>query len=126
MKNSAAFTIPMGAFQNKQKTVFLFIRTSMKMARIEIDTTYKKYLDSLVKAGFFQSVTAAAEATIHKQMVEDEKMRLSSVALALAKGEANIKAGRTVRYTSDLITEISEKGKRASINKHPVKQDVRG
>lgn len=96
------------------------------MARIEIDNTYKKYLDSLVKAGFFQSVTAAAEATIHKQMIEDEKMRLSSVALALAKGEADIKAGRTIRYTPDLMSEILEKGKRASINKNQVKKDVRG
>ena len=68
-------------------------------------------MDSLVKAGLFRSITAAAEATIHKQMIEDEKMRLSSIGAALAKGEADIQVGRTVPYTSHLMDDISKKGK---------------
>ncbi len=53
-------------------------------------------------------------------------MRLSSIGAALAKGEADIQAGRTIRYTSSLMTEISEKGKQAALAKKQVKPDVRG
>lgn len=95
------------------------------MARIDINPPYEEYLKSLVRDGFFRSITAAAENAIYKQMLEDEKLRLSSVATAIAKGEADIKAGRTVRYTAELMTEIAEKGKRAATAKEPVKSDVR-
>lgn len=96
------------------------------MARIDIGGPYEKYLNSMVKAGLFRSITAAAEATIHKQMLEDEKMRLSSIGAALAKGEADIQAGRTVPYTPGLMSDISEKGKKAALAKKSVKSDVRG
>ena len=59
------------------------------MARIDINGPYENYLKSLVDAGLFRSVTAAAENAIHKQMVEDEKLRLSSISAAIAKGEAD-------------------------------------
>ena len=96
------------------------------MARIDIGGPYEKYLEGLVKAGLFRSITAAAEATIHRQMIEDEKMRLSSIGAALAKGEADIHAGRTVSYSSKLMSEISEKGKQAAMGEKPVKADVKG
>ena len=95
------------------------------MARIDISGPYKEYLDSLVRAGHFRSITAAAEATIRKQMIEDEKLRLSSINTALAKGEADIRDGRTIRYTSGIMSEISEKGKQAAKEGKPVKKDVR-
>lgn len=95
------------------------------MARIDISEPYEQYLNSLVKAGLFRSITAAAEAAIYKQMIEDEKMRVSSIAAALAKGEADIQAGKTIPYTDDLMDEISKKGKEAAIKKKPVKRDVK-
>lgn len=95
------------------------------MARIDISEPYEQYLNSLVKAGLFRSITAAAEAAIYKQMIEDEKMRVSSIAAALAKGEADIQAGKTIPYTDDLMDEISKKGKEAAIKRKPVKRDVK-
>lgn len=95
------------------------------MARIDLNEPYTTYLQSQVNAGLYRSITAAAEAAIHKQMIEDEKLRLSSIANAIAKGEANIQAGHTIKYTSDLMNEISEKGKAAALNKQTVKPDVR-
>ena len=95
------------------------------MARIDISGPYQEYLESLVNAGLFRSITAAAEATIHKQMIEDEKMRLSSIGAALAKGEADIQAGRTISYTPQLMKEISKKGKKAAKDGKPVKRDVK-
>ena len=95
------------------------------MARIDIGGPYQEYLESLVNAGLFRSITAAAEATIHKQMGEDEKMRLSSIGVALAKGEAAIQAGRAVAFAPNLLTEISKKGKQAAIDGKPVKRDVK-
>ncbi len=95
------------------------------MARIDINGSYEHYLKSLVDAGLFSSVTAAAENAIYRQMVEDEKLRLSSISAVIAKGEANIQAGRSVRYTPNLMTEISEKGKQAALAGEPVKSEVK-
>ena len=95
------------------------------MARIDINDPYENYLKSLVDAGLFRSVTAAAENAIHKQMIEDEKLRLASISAAIAKGEADIQAGRTVRYTPNLMAEISEKGKQAALVGKPVKSEVK-
>lgn len=96
------------------------------MSRIDLNEPYENYLQSLVEAGLYRSITAATEAAIHKQMIEDEKLRLSSIGAAIAKGEADIQAGRTIRYTSNLMSEISQKGKQSAIDEKAVKQDVRG
>lgn len=93
------------------------------MARIDI--LYQKYLETLVAAGLYRSVTAAAEATILKQMEEDERLRLSSIGHVLAKGEADISAGNTITYRRGLLREISDKGKEAAMSGKPVKGDVR-
>ena len=94
------------------------------MSRIDLNTPYKDYLERQVKAGLFRSVTAAAEAAIHKQMIEDEKLRLSSISAAIAKGEADIQAGRTLTYRSGLMRDISENGKKAALDRKPIKPDV--
>ncbi len=95
------------------------------MARIDIGIPYQRYLENLVTAGLYRSVTAAAEATILKQMEEDERARLASIELVLAKGEADIKAGNTIPYRPGLMKEISEKGREAALSGKPVKSDVR-
>lgn len=95
------------------------------MARIDINDPYEGYLKSLVDAGLFRSVTAAAENAIHKQMIEDKNLRFVSISAAIAKGETDIQAGRTVRYTPNLMTEISEKGKQAALAGKPVKSAVK-
>lgn len=95
------------------------------MSRIDLNDPYTDYLQSQVEAGLFRSVTAAAEAAIYRQMIEDEKLRLSSIGSAIAKGEADIQAGRTISYTPSLMAEISEKGKKAAIEGKPIKPDVR-
>ncbi|MGB0719867.1 MAG: hypothetical protein ACPGRX_05310 [Bdellovibrionales bacterium] len=95
------------------------------MSRIDLNAPYKDYLQSQVESGLFRSITAAAEHAIHKQMIEDEKLRLLSIEAALAKGEADIRAGRTIPYTSTLMNDISQKGKQAAIAGTPVKSDVR-
>lgn len=95
------------------------------MARIDINDPYENYLKSLVDAGLFRSVTAAAENAIHKRMIEDKKLRFASISAAIAKGEADIQAGQTVCYTPNLMTEISEKGKQATLAGKPVKSAVK-
>ena len=95
------------------------------MARIDIGGPYEKYLDGLVKAGYYRSVTAAAEAAIHKQMMDEEHMRLSSIKAALVKGEEAIEQGRTVHYSESLMDEISAKGKQRALEGKLVKHNVR-
>ena len=95
------------------------------MSRIDLNEPYENYLQGLVEAGLYRSITAATEAAIHRQMIEDEKLRLSSIGAAIAKGEADIQAGRTRLYKSNLMAEISRKGKQSAIDGKTVKPDVR-
>lgn len=43
----------------------------------------------------------------------------------IAKGEADINARRTIRYSSSLMAEISQKGKEAALKGKRVKCEVR-
>jgi len=95
------------------------------MARIDLNTPYEDFLKSQVEAGLFRSITSAAEHAIHEQMVAQEKLRVSSVHVAIAKGEADIEAGRTIPYSSNLMADISQKGKEAALSGSPIKNDVK-
>ena len=95
------------------------------MARIDLNTIYQAFLKSQVDAGLFRSITAAAEHAIHEQMVTQEKLRVSSVRAAIAKGEADIEARRTIPYSSNLMADISQKGKQAALSGSPIKNEVK-
>ncbi len=95
------------------------------MARIDINEPYEDYLKKQVDAGLFRSITAAAEHAIYQQMIEHEKLKILSIQNLLEKGEAEIKNGKTIKYTSSLISEISMKGKAASLSNLPVKDVVK-
>lgn len=95
------------------------------MVRIDINQPYEEFLKSQVEAGLFRSITAAAEDAIRKQMIEHENRRISSIHAAIAKGEADIQAGRTINYTPGLMSDISEKGKKAALERKPVKHEVK-
>ncbi len=95
------------------------------MARIDIDDPYTAFLESQVQAGLFSSISEAARDAIRKQMEEQEKRRVASVYTAIAKGEDAIQAGRTIPYSQNLMSEISEKGKQAALAGKPVKYEVR-
>lgn len=85
------------------------------MASIDLDDPYTSFLESQVKAGLFNSVSEAVRDAIRKQMEIQEQRRLSSIAVELAKGEASLSVGRKVPYSSSLMSEISEKGKKAAL-----------
>lgn len=96
------------------------------MARIDLSDPYERYLKSQVDAGLFRSITAAAEHAILNQMKEEEKLRLSGIQTALAKGEEDISNGRTFSYSPGLISEISKKGKEAALSGKSLKREVKG
>jgi hypothetical protein len=79
------------------------------MARLDIAKPYEEFLRHQVEIGMFRSITSAAEDAIRKQMVDTENRRIQSVFFEIAIGEAEIKNGKTVPYTSDLIENISSK-----------------
>ena len=95
------------------------------MARIDLGNPYENFLRSQVEAGLFSSITAAAENAIARQMEKNEEMRIRNIHALVAKGEGDIQAGRTIRYSPSLIAEISEKGKVAALAGERVKDEVR-
>ena len=94
------------------------------MARIDIGAPYQKYLQDQVDAGYYRSITAAAEAAILKKMQEEEQLRLASIRAVLAKGEEAIERSETVIYKRGLMKEISLKGKERSQHNPTYKKDV--
>ena len=95
------------------------------MARIDLDDPYTSFLESQVKAGLFNTISEAARDAIRKQMEIQEERRLSSIAIELAKGEASIKQGHTHPYTSELMSEISAKGKTAALEGKPLRDEIK-
>ena len=95
------------------------------MARIDLSTFYQEYLQTLVKSGRYRSITAAAEAAIHQQMLEDEKRRVASIALEVAKGEKDIKEGNIVEYHPGLINDISTASREENKSVKSLKSVVR-
>lgn len=95
------------------------------MAQIDINSTYKNYLINQVKAGVFSSITEAAEYAIHEQMIEYQKSNINSIKEIIAKGEADIKKGNVIKYTPNLMEDISNKGKQDSQSGKPVKDVVK-
>lgn len=87
------------------------------MARLDINKPYQDFLQSQVNAGLFRSITAAAEDAIRKEMEAFEKRRIQSVLFEVAKGEADVLAGKTYEYTSELLDKIAENGKKFSMKK---------
>lgn len=95
------------------------------MARIDLSRPYEAYLKEQVEAGLFRSLTAAAEHAILLQMREQQKHKYSVFQEAIEKGEEDIQQGRTIPYTSDMMTEISERGKQDAVAGKPVKNDIK-
>ncbi len=95
------------------------------MARIDLNEPYNAYLKSQVEAGLFRSVSAAVEYAIHRQMIEDEKLRHSSVHAAIYKGEKAVQEGRTRPYDAQLMDKISEQGKQNALAGKAVKHDIK-
>lgn len=79
------------------------------MARIDISQPYEAYLQSQVENGLYRSITAAAEAAIKKEMDEYEDRRIASVMAEVQKGIDDIEAGRTIKYTKELMDSIKNK-----------------
>ncbi len=95
------------------------------MARIDLSTPYERFLKTQVDQGLFSSITAAAENAIARQMEASEEIRIRGIHALINIGEDDIRAGRTVRYTPSMMTEISQKGKDAAIEGKRVKYEVR-
>ena len=87
------------------------------MARIDISKPYEAYLQNQVDNGLYRSITAAAEAAIKKEMDDYEQRRIASVMAEVQKGIDDIRAGRTKKYSKELLDEIFEKGKQKAIVK---------
>lgn len=92
------------------------------MARLDINKPYEEFLKSQVQNGLFRSITAAAEDAIRKQMLEYESRRIESVLAAVAIGENDVKEGKTKTYSSILITEIAEIGKKSALTQNSTKK----
>lgn len=96
------------------------------MARIDLAKPYEDFLRIQVDKGLFRSITAAAEYAIAKHMDEQEQKRIRHIHALIAKGEEDVKEGRTIPYDSNLINQIIEKGSAANKAGHKSKYEVRG
>lgn len=58
-------------------------------------------------------------------MKKEEQKRISKIRALIARGEVDIKQGKTVPYSPTFMNEVSTYGKLASILGLPIKSEVR-
>ena len=58
-------------------------------------------------------------------MDREHHLHIEKVYSLLAKGEADIQQGKTISYTSSLLHDISEMGRKNSIENLPVKDEIK-
>ena len=95
------------------------------MPRINLGEPYEIYIQNQIKTGLFSSATEVIKDALRNRMERDRSFHKERVYELLAKGEADIQLGKTVPYTHSLLHEISEMGKNNSIEKKPVKDEIK-
>ena len=95
------------------------------MPRINLGGPYEEYIQNQIKTGLFSSATEVIKDALRNRMEREQYYRIERVHALLAKGEADIQLGKTVPYTHSLLHEISEMGRKYSIEKKPVKDEIR-
>ena len=95
------------------------------MPRINLAEPYEIYIQDQIKTGLFSSATEIIKDALRSRMEREKNSRIERVHALLAKGEADIQLGKTVPYTHSLLHEISEMGRKNSIEKKPVKDEIK-
>ena len=95
------------------------------MPRINLGEPYEIYIKNQIKTGLFSSATEVIKDALRNRMEREQNYRIEKVHALLAKGEADIQLGKTVPYTHSLMHEISEIGRKNSIEKRPVKDEIK-
>ena len=95
------------------------------MPRINLGNPYEIYIQSQIKSGLFSSATEVIKDALRNRMEREQSYHMERVYALLAKGEADIQLGKTVPYTDSLLHEISEMGRNNSIEKKPVKDEIK-
>ena len=100
-------------------------RRRNNMPRINLGEPYEVYIQNQIKSGLFSSATEVIKDALRNRMEREQRFRIEKAHTLLAKGEADIQLGKTVPYTHSLMNEISEIGRNNSIDKKPVKDEIK-
>ena len=95
------------------------------MPRINLGEPYEIYIQNQIKSGLFSSATEVIKDALRNRMEREQNYHREKVYALLAKGEADIQLGKTVPYTDSLLHEITEMGKTNSLEKKPVKNEIK-
>jgi len=95
------------------------------MPRINLGKPYEVYIQNQIKTGLFSSATEVIKDALRNRMEREQSYGKEKLYELLAKGEADIQQGKTVPYTNSLLHEISEMGRKDSIQKKTVKDEIK-
>lgn len=95
------------------------------MPRINLGKPYEIYIKNQIQTGLFSSATEVIKDALRNRMEKDQNYRIERVHALLARGEADIQMGKTVAYTNSLMSEITELGRKNSIDKKTVKDEIK-
>ena len=78
------------------------------MPHIELDPPYETYVKRLLDSGLYKTYAEVIKDALRLHMDTDTNAkRMAAIHAAIGDGEADVQAGRTTRYTSGLVDEIT-------------------
>lgn len=76
--------------------------------QINLGELYEKFIDDEVKTGLYNNADEVVREALKRLKEEKKKRRVEHIHELIAVGEKQIKKGKTVRYSPDLMDRITE------------------
>jgi len=92
---------------------------------LKLGEPYEKFIQNEIKAGLYSNATELVRDALRHMHDDNERRRIEHIHALIAVGEEQIKTGKTVRYHSNLLNQITQEALvEAKIGK-PIKDEIK-
>jgi putative addiction module CopG family antidote len=94
------------------------------MQRINLGKPYEDYIESLIKAGYYSTATEVIRDALRDKMKTSELAGRARLAELIQQGVDDIKAGRVVKHSPDLMNALFDEAKINSEKGLPIPEHI--
>ena len=92
---------------------------------LKLGEPYEKFIHDEIKSGLYSNATELIRDALRRMQQGRERRRIEHIHSLIAMGEEQIKEGKTVRYSPDLLGQITQEAIEEAKSGKPVKDEVR-
>lgn len=79
------------------------------MPNIDLDGPYKYYIDRMIESGLYKTTAEVVKDALRLHMNTESKAKYNAYVMqAIEEGEADIRAGRTIPYSRELLEQWTQ------------------